>query len=117
MESLRFHHSKIAVICNLVFCILAFGCSKNDEEVTPANGGKPKAPITSISKTIGFGGGSIALDRMAIYVPAGAFSSNIKLELAVKKDPSAHPQPAVTDRSNLMTTTGVEHNSIKSKQL
>jgi hypothetical protein len=117
MESQRFHHSKITVICNLAFCIHAFGCSKNDEEVTPANDDKPKAPIAFISKTIGSGGGSIVLNSMAIYVPAGAFISNIDLELAVEKDPSTHLQPAVTDRSNLMTTTGVEHNSIKPKQL
>ena len=96
MESQRFQQTKITVVCNLALCILALGCSKNDEEITPSNGDKPQPPVTFISKTIGSGGGTIALDSMAIYVPAGAFSSSIDLELAVEKAPSAHPQPAVT---------------------
>jgi len=83
-------------ITGMALLILVLGCSKKDEEVKPVIDDKDPPPVTSITKTIGNTGGAIELDSFAIFIPSGAFSEDVSLELSVVKDPVPYPQPAVT---------------------
>jgi hypothetical protein len=84
----------LATLFTLLFLI--FGCSKNEEDVKPDNGDTEPPPVTSISKTIGKNGGILELDSISLFIPSGAFSEEISLELSLVKEPVPYPQPSVT---------------------
>ena len=95
MKSLSTVTTKMAVYY-IALILLLVRCSKDNEEVKPIDDDNEPPPITSISKTIGSDGGTIALDSIIITIPAGAFGEDHSLKLSWESNPVSHPKPAVT---------------------
>ena len=95
MKSMSPVTTKMAVYC-IALILLLIRCSKDNEEVKPVDDDNEPPPITSITKTIGSDGGTIALDSIIITIPAGAFGEDHSLKLSWESNPVSHPKPAVT---------------------